>query len=125
PIIVKRIKKGGHAHHGGAWKVAYADFVTAMMAFFLLLWLLATTTPEQRQGIAEYFTPTIGLKDSRGIGFQGGLTPNQKGTSHTTLSAPGLVTGQIRQGEQPQPPTDTPDTAQEAESSNVLPAPES
>ncbi|HEX9789672.1 MAG TPA: flagellar motor protein MotB, partial [Kiloniellales bacterium] len=43
PIIIKRIKKGGHGHHGGAWKVAYADFVTAMMAFFLLLWLLQAT----------------------------------------------------------------------------------
>jgi flagellar motor protein MotB len=44
PIIVKRIKKGGHGHHGGAWKIAYADFVTAMMAFFLLMWLLGSTT---------------------------------------------------------------------------------
>jgi len=59
PIIVKKIKKGGHGgHHGGAWKVAYADFVTAMMAFFLLLWLLSTTSVEQRSGIADYFTPT-------------------------------------------------------------------
>ncbi|MBV8976383.1 MAG: OmpA family protein [Alphaproteobacteria bacterium] len=57
-IIVKRIKKGGHgAHHGGAWKVAYADFVTAMMAFFLLMWLINTTTPEQKRGIADYFAP--------------------------------------------------------------------
>ncbi len=56
PIIIKRIKKGGHgAHHGGAWKVAYADFVTAMMAFFLLMWLINTTTPEQKRGIADYF----------------------------------------------------------------------
>lgn len=59
PIIVKRINKGGHGgHHGGAWKVAYADFVTAMMAFFLLLWLLNVTTEEQRNGIADYFTPS-------------------------------------------------------------------
>jgi len=55
PIIVKKIKKGGHAHHGGAWKLAYADFVTAMMAFFLLMWLLGTTTEPERKGIAEYF----------------------------------------------------------------------
>src|ERR1700688_3569703 len=55
-VIIKRIKKGGHAgHHGGAWKVAYADFVTAMMAFFLLMWLINTTTPEQKRGIADYF----------------------------------------------------------------------
>jgi chemotaxis protein MotB len=58
-IIVKRVKKRGHGHHGGAWKVALADFVTAMMAFFLLLWLLASTTKEQRAGISEYFAPTI------------------------------------------------------------------
>jgi chemotaxis protein MotB len=57
-IIIKRIKKGGHGgHHGGAWKVAYADFVTAMMAFFLLMWLINTTTPEQKRGIADYFAP--------------------------------------------------------------------
>jgi chemotaxis protein MotB len=59
PIIIKKVKKGGHGgHHGGAWKVAYADFVTAMMAFFLLLWLLGSTTDEQKQGIADYFAPT-------------------------------------------------------------------
>ena len=57
-VVIKRIKKGGHAgHHGGAWKVAYADFVTAMMAFFLLMWLINTTTPEQKRGIADYFAP--------------------------------------------------------------------
>jgi chemotaxis protein MotB len=57
-VIVKRVKKIGHGgHHGGAWKVAYADFVTAMMAFFLLMWLINTTTPEQKRGIADYFAP--------------------------------------------------------------------
>src|ERR1700753_1156379 len=57
-VIIKKIKKGGHGgHHGGAWKVAYADFVTAMMAFFLLMWLINTTTPEQKRGIADYFAP--------------------------------------------------------------------
>ena len=54
PIVVRKIVKGG-GHHGGAWKVAYADFVTAMMAFFLLLWLLGSTTKEQRAAISEYF----------------------------------------------------------------------
>ncbi len=54
-IVIKKIKKGGHAHHGGAWKLAYADFVTAMMAFFLLMWLLASTDETSRQGIAEFF----------------------------------------------------------------------
>lgn len=56
PIIVKRIKKGGHGHHGGAWKIAYADFVTAMMAFFLLMWLLGSTAKGDLQGISEYFS---------------------------------------------------------------------
>lgn len=55
PIVVKKIKKGGHAHHGGSWKVAYADFVTAMMALFLLLWILETTTMEQRKAISDFF----------------------------------------------------------------------
>lgn len=55
PIIVKKIKKVSGGHHGGAWKIAYADFVTAMMAFFLLMWLLGSTTKAQREGIAEYF----------------------------------------------------------------------
>jgi chemotaxis protein MotB len=55
PIVIKKIKKGGHGHHGGAWKIAYADFVTAMMAFFLLMWLLGSTTKEQKQAISDYF----------------------------------------------------------------------
>ena len=58
PIIIKRIKRGGgEGHSGGAWKVAYADFVTAMMAFFLLLWLLNSVTQEQLEGISNYFAP--------------------------------------------------------------------
>jgi chemotaxis protein MotB len=55
PIVVKKIKKAAHAHHGGSWKVAYADFVTAMMALFLLLWILETTTMEQRKAISDFF----------------------------------------------------------------------
>ncbi len=55
PIIIKKIKKGGHVRHGGAWKLAYADFVTAMMAFFLLMWLLASTSETSRKGIADFF----------------------------------------------------------------------
>src|SRR5450755_964704 len=68
PIIIKRVKKGGHAHHGGAWKVAYADFVTAMMAFFLLMWLINTTTPEQKRGIADYFAAQSISQTSSGSG---------------------------------------------------------
>jgi chemotaxis protein MotB len=107
PIIIKRIKKGGHGHHGGAWKVAYADFVTAMMAFFLLLWLLNVTTPEQKRGIADYFTPTIGIKDSKGIGFKGGKMAGPKGVSTQNMTAPGIVIGQVRQGAAPKAPDDT------------------
>jgi chemotaxis protein MotB len=69
PIIIKRIKKAaGGGHHGGAWKVAYADFVTAMMAFFLLMWLINTTSPEQRRGIAEFFAPASVSRVSSGAG---------------------------------------------------------
>jgi chemotaxis protein MotB len=68
-VIIKRIKKGGHeGHHGGAWKVAYADFVTAMMAFFLLMWLINTTTPEQKRGIADYFAAQSISQSSSGSG---------------------------------------------------------
>lgn len=69
PIIIKKVKKGvGHGHHGGAWKVAYADFVTAMMAFFLLMWLINTTSPEQRRGIAEFFAPASVSETTSGAG---------------------------------------------------------
>lgn len=69
PIIIKRKKiVKGEEHHGGAWKVAYADFVTAMMAFFLLMWLLNATTEEQRKGIADYFNPTIPISRISGGG---------------------------------------------------------
>ncbi|MBW8744009.1 MAG: OmpA family protein [Sphingomonas sp.] len=76
PIIVKKIIEAGHGgHHGGAWKVAYADFVTAMMAFFLLLWILGATTEKQRKGIADYFAPTLiemKLKSAGSNGVFGG-----------------------------------------------------
>ena len=69
PILIKKVKKvGGHGHHGGAWKVAYADFVTAMMAFFLLMWLINTTDPEQKRGIAEYFAPASVSETTSGSG---------------------------------------------------------
>jgi chemotaxis protein MotB len=77
-IVLKRVEEGGHGHHGGAWKVAYADFVTAMMAFFLLMWLLNATTEEQRRGIADYFAPTNVMgRSSTGSGEPfGGRTPH-------------------------------------------------
>jgi chemotaxis protein MotB len=69
PIVIKKVKKGGgHGHHGGAWKVAYADFVTAMMAFFLLMWLINTTSPEQKRGIADYFAPSSASQSQSGSG---------------------------------------------------------
>ena len=69
PVIIKRKKVvGGDGHHGGAWKVAYADFVTAMMAFFMLMWLLNATTETQRKGIADYFSPTIPINRISGGG---------------------------------------------------------
>ncbi len=68
PIVIKRIKKSGSAAHGGAWKIAYADFVTAMMAFFLLMWLLGSTTKAQMEGIAEYFQTPLKVALSGGSG---------------------------------------------------------
>ena len=94
PVIIKRKKviKGG-GHHGGAWKVAYADFVTAMMAFFLLMWLLNATTEQQRKGVADYFSPTIAINRISGGGdgsFGGNSvfseeTLPQNGTGATNL----------------------------------------
>src|SRR4030065_1825115 len=93
-IIVKRIKKVVRGHHGGAWKIAYADFVTAMMAFFLLMWLLGSTTKGELEGIAEYFkTP---LK----VAMQGG---SGTGDSSSVIKGGGAdltrKTGQVRKGE--------------------------
>jgi chemotaxis protein MotB len=68
PVIIKRKKIIAGGHHGGAWKVAYADFVTAMMAFFLLMWLLNATTEQQRKGVADYFSPTIPINRISGGG---------------------------------------------------------
>lgn len=81
-IVIKKVIKGGHGHHGGAWKVAYADFVTAMMAFFLLMWLLNATTEVQRKGISEYFDPTpmeVSSSTSGAGGVMGGLTVSEVG----------------------------------------------
>jgi len=64
PIIIKRVKRIAGGHHGGAWKIAFADFATAMMAFFLVLWLLSTATPEQKIAIAGYFKDPVGFSES-------------------------------------------------------------
>jgi chemotaxis protein MotB len=85
PIIIKKVKKGGHGgHHGGAWKVAYADFVTAMMAFFLLMWLINTTSPEQKRGIADYFAPaSVSPTTSGSGGILGGTALSNDGSKST------------------------------------------
>lgn len=95
PIIIKRIKKGG-GHHGGAWKVAYADFVTAMMAFFLLLWLLNVTTDEQKNAISNYFDPThpkVSQAESGAGGVLGGLSMAPKGAMVSNVQP--IVTPQV------------------------------
>ena len=81
PILIKKVKKsGGHGHHGGAWKVAYADFVTAMMAFFLLMWLINTTSPQQKRGIADYFAPaSVSQSTSGSGGILGGTALGDQG----------------------------------------------
>lgn len=87
PIIVKKIVQGG-GHHGGAWKVAYADFVTAMMAFFLLLWLLNVTTDEQKNAISNYFDPThprVSEELSGAGGVLGGLSMATQGAMATNV----------------------------------------
>lgn len=115
PIIVKKVKKVAGGHHGGAWKVAYADFVTAMMAFFLLLWLLSTSSKATLEGLSEYFTPTQGIKDSQGIGFKGGISADVDGTAKSTKSQPGVVTGQTPSGVVADNPDIKSDTESEAE----------
>jgi chemotaxis protein MotB len=79
-VVYRKRKSHGHAHHGGAWKVAYADFVTAMMAFFMMLWIIGATNDEQRKGIADYFTPTvIQMRNSGGSnGVMGGRTLSEE-----------------------------------------------
>src|SRR3984885_4538705 len=92
-IIIKRPKKAVHAHHGGAWKVAYADFVTAMMAFFLLLWLLNATTDAQKRGIADYFSPTLATKSltSGAGGVLGGRTMTVDGSQANSSAPPSVA----------------------------------
>ena len=94
PIVIKRIKKGGAAHHGGAWKLAYADFVTAMMAFFLLMWLLGSTASGDLKGIADYFQNPLKVSMSGGSGA-GDATSILKGGG-TDLSR---SSGRVKRGD--------------------------
>lgn len=110
PIIVKKITVVAAGHHGGAWKVAYADFVTAMMAFFLLLWILGATTEKQRRGIADYFTPTLVKAKEGSAGSNNGLLggssltevdkyPHASGQTGTrSLTIPRDATGGPKEG---------------------------
>ena len=113
-IIIKKVKKGGHeGHHGSAWKVAYADFVTAMMAFFLLLWLLNVATEEQKQGIADYFAPTSasrslsgagGVLSGRSMDSRGARVSEMSRMSVTLdLSPPNETVEEEQEGEEEQP----------------------
>ncbi len=95
PIIIKRVKKGGHAVHGGAWKIAYADFVTAMMAFFLLMWLLGSTTEGDKKGIADYFGTPLKVSMAGGSGSGDSSHVVKGGGQDLTRS-----TGQQKRGEQ-------------------------
>jgi chemotaxis protein MotB len=95
PIIIKRIKKGGHAAHGGAWKIAYADFVTAMMAFFLLMWLLGSTTEGDKKGIADYFGSPLKLALLNGGSGSGDSSHVVKGGGQDLTRS----TGQVKRGE--------------------------
>ncbi len=94
PIIIKRIKKGGHGHHGGAWKIAYADFVTAMMAFFLLMWLLGSTTEGDRKGLQDYFNNPVKISMLGGTGSGDSSHVIQGGGQDLTRS-----TGQVKKGQ--------------------------
>ena len=104
PIIVKKIIDAGHApHHGGAWKVAYADFVTAMMAFFLLMWLLGMSDQQKRQGIADYFKPTLMEMKQNSAGWNGLLDGSSKIAEDNDLykgaqTGPAAATRQLATG---------------------------
>ncbi len=105
-VIIKKVKKvQGGGHHGGAWKVAYADFVTAMMAFFLLMWLLNATTEKQRKGIADYFSPTIPA--SRVSGGGDGAFGGDSVFTEETLARNGMGGAPGDPGESAQPDRNT------------------
>ena len=95
PIIVKKVKKGGHGAHGGAWKIAYADFVTAMMAFFLLMWLLGSTTEGDKKGLQDYFQSPLKISLLGGGSGAGDASSVVKGGG-TDLTH---TNGQVRKGD--------------------------
>lgn len=87
PIIIKRVKKGGHVAHGGAWKIAYADFVTAMMAFFLLMWLLGSTSEGDKKGLSDYFQSPLKVAMQGGTGAGASASLINGGGTDLTQSA--------------------------------------
>ncbi len=116
-IVIRKEEAGEHGHHGGAWKVAYADFVTAMMAFFLLMWLLNATSEEQRRGLADFFSPNNVLARANSGSGQpfGGKTPHADGASVSDNGAVRVERGQApftldieEDGEVPAPPPSPP-----------------
>jgi chemotaxis protein MotB len=118
PIIVKRKKIIAGGHHGGAWKVAYADFVTAMMAFFLLMWLLGATNEKQRKGIADYFNPTIPVNKVSGGGD--GAFGGDSIFSENTLARNGTGTGVIATNENAEESSDEDDAKSGAQEKDKL-----
>ena len=125
-IIIRKVKVHGHGHHGGAWKIAYADFVTAMMAFFMLLWILGATNEQQRKGIADYFTPTVVQMQSSGgsNGFFGGKSVvAPEGSSvrpETTGKRPVTAAGSNAKSTRPTPnPGENPQSQGQAQSSRA------
>ena len=94
PIIIKRVKKAGHTAHGGAWKIAYADFVTAMMAFFLLMWLLGSTSEGDKKGLSDYFQSPLKVAMQGGTGAGASASVINGGGTDMTQSA-----GQSRRGD--------------------------
>ncbi|OSZ64926.1 flagellar motor protein MotB [Sphingomonas sp. IBVSS2] len=114
PIVIKRVKKVAAGHHGGAWKVAYADFVTAMMAFFMLLWLIANPDKQRLKGLAAYFSPTISdtspstpvMGTSEGAGGQARRSSNDSSRANGTPTTEAATNGAARGGT-----ADVPDTS--------------
>ncbi len=113
PVIIRREEVVEGGHHGGAWKVAYADFVTAMMAFFLLMWLLNATTEAQRKGLADYFTPTNAMShNSSGSGKPfGGNTPFEDGHEVSDQGTQAVMVGKASAPPEPDTPDDADGTA--------------
>ncbi|MBB5190054.1 chemotaxis protein MotB [Silvimonas terrae] len=100
PIVVKRIKKGGHGHHGGAWKIAYADFMTAMMAFFLLMWLLGSVSKGNLKGIADYFSNPLKIARRGGEGAGDADSLIKGGGKDLTQQVGQMKKGAVQEDEQ-------------------------